>query len=164
MGSGKSAVGQRLARALGVGFQDLDRWIERKESSSIPGIFRKKGEAYFRKKEREGIRALTKLSPLIMATGGGAWMDPINRRRLKSWGKVVWLKVRFSTVWTRVSTNKAQRPLVGLSTKPSSELKKLFKKRQKTYSQADLALPTDDRTPAQSCKILLKKLRVGRSF
>jgi shikimate kinase len=161
MGSGKTAVGQRLAKALGIGFQDLDRWVERKADLSIPKIFKKKGEEYFRKKEREGVRALTKFSPMVLSTGGGAWMDPVNRRRLKSWGKIVWLKVKFTTVWARVSKYKGQRPLVGFSAKPSPELSALFKKRKMIYSRADLALSTDDRTPAQSCKMLLKKLKIG---
>jgi shikimate kinase len=164
MGSGKSAVGKKLAKALGVGFQDLDRWVEQRAGSSITQIFKKKGEGYFRKREREGICALTKLSPMVMATGGGAWMDPVNRRHLKNWGKIVWLKVRFQTAWARVSKNKARRPLVGLSAGPSAEFVALFKKRQKIYSRADLALATDDRSPDQSCKMLLKKLKLGRSL
>lgn len=86
-------------------------------------------------------------------------MDPLNRRRLRRWGTIVWLKVRFSTVWKRVSRNKGQRPLVGNSKDPSSGLLRLFNKRQKTYSLAELSIVTDDRTPSQSCKILLKKLK-----
>jgi shikimate kinase len=106
---------------------------------------------------------LTQNSPLILATGGGAWMDPLNRRRLEQWGTVVWLKAKFSTIWRRVSIQKAQRPLVGLTTSPSPEFLELYRKRQKVYSRAVIRVLTDDRTPAQSCKLLLKKLKSDRS-
>lgn len=163
MGSGKSAVGQKLAGALGIEFQDLDRWIEKKTRMSIPVIFKVKGEKYFRNKEREGIRTLTRKSSLIIATGGGTWMDPLNRRRLNKWGTVVWLKVGFATVWRRVAIQKARRPLVGLTINPSPEFLELYQKRQKIYSQAAFRVLTDNRTPAQSCKLLLKKLKSVRS-
>jgi len=159
MGSGKSAIGRMLARSLGVGFKDLDHWVEQKTRMPIPKIFEVKGERFFRNKEREGIRVLTRRSSLILATGGGAWMDPLNRRRLGRWGTVVWLKVKFSTVWKRVSPYKSQRPLVGRSKGPSPKFVKLFRMRQKVYAKAKIVVHTDDRTPSQSCKLVVKKLK-----
>lgn len=163
MGSGKSVVGKKIAKVLNIGFYDLDHWIEQKARSPIHVIFKSKGEKYFRKIERQGVRVLTKKKSVVLATGGGAWADPENRRRLRRWGKVVWLRVKFNTVWKRVVKKRTQRPLVGISKKPTPEFKNLFSSREKLYSMADIMIRTDERTPAQSCKLLLKKLLMKNS-
>src|SRR5437879_11176805 len=75
MGSGKTAVGRHLARALGLPFHDSDAEIERRTGVDIPFIFEKEGEAGFRQREREAIDALTALPRIVLATGGGAVLD-----------------------------------------------------------------------------------------
>ena len=92
MGSGKTAVGRQLARALQLPFHDSDAEIERRTGVDIPFIFEKEGEAGFRQREREAIEALTALEGIVLATGGGAVLLPENRRNLAERGRVVYLR------------------------------------------------------------------------
>src|ERR1700723_3898416 len=82
MGSGKAAVGRHLARLFRYTFHDSDADIEAKTGVDIPFIFEKEGEAGFRIREREAIDRLTQLTSIVLATGGGAVIDPANRRAL----------------------------------------------------------------------------------
>jgi shikimate kinase len=91
MGSGKSAVGRQLARMLKRDFHDSDAEIESRTGVDTPFIFEKEGEAGFRRREREVIEDLTRLSGIVLATGGGAVLDAANRAALASRGLVVYL-------------------------------------------------------------------------
>src|SRR5258708_25326483 len=91
MGSGKTAVGRQLARLFHYTFHDSDADIEAKTGVDIPFIFEKEGEAGFRIRERESIDRLTQLESIVLATGGGAVIDPANRRALAERGVVVYL-------------------------------------------------------------------------
>jgi predicted AAA+ superfamily ATPase len=90
MGSGKTAVGKRLARALHLRFYDSDAEIEQRTGVDIPYIFEKEGETGFREREREVIAALTRLEEVVIATGGGAVLLPENRQHLAQRGRVVY--------------------------------------------------------------------------
>jgi len=111
MGSGKTAVGRELAKALGRRFYDSDAEIERRTGVDIPFIFEKEGEARFRERERECLAELTAHRGVVVATGGGAVLDPATRRRLASTGTVIYLKTSIDDQLrrTRVSRN---RPLL----------------------------------------------------
>jgi shikimate kinase len=91
MGSGKTAVGRHLARLFHYSFHDSDADIEAKTGVDIPFIFEKEGEAGFRTRERESIDRLTQLESIVLATGGGAVIDPANRAALAGRGVVVYL-------------------------------------------------------------------------
>src|SRR6202022_4231555 len=92
MGSGKSAVGRQLARMFRLAFYDSDADIEAKTGVDISFIFEKEGEVGFRLREKESIERLTRLEGIVLATGGGAVIDPENRRALAERGVVVYLK------------------------------------------------------------------------
>src|ERR1700746_3607506 len=92
MGSGKTAVGRYIARALALPFHDSDAEIERRTGVDIPFIFEKEGEAGFRQREREAIEVRTALDGIVLATGGGAVLLPENRRHLAERGCVVYLE------------------------------------------------------------------------
>ncbi|HKF97650.1 MAG TPA: shikimate kinase, partial [Steroidobacteraceae bacterium] len=102
MGSGKTAVGRHLARALRLPFHDSDNEIERRTGVDIPFIFEKEGEAGFRQREREALEALTALEGIVLATGGGAVLLPENRRLLSERGCVVYLHTSVAQQAARV--------------------------------------------------------------
>src|SRR5437762_4616585 len=91
MGSGKTAVGRHLSRALGLPFYDSDADIEARTGVDIAFIFEKEGEAGFRLREKESIERLTRLDSIVLATGGGAVIEEDNRRALADRGVVVYL-------------------------------------------------------------------------
>ena len=112
MGSGKSTVGRKAARAVEYNFLDTDALIEQEEGMTIAKLFEEKGEAYFREKETETIRKLIADSKgNIIATGGGLPMKDGNAALLKELGTVIYLKAETDTLFQRLSGDKA-RPLL----------------------------------------------------
>ncbi|MBR6642338.1 MAG: shikimate kinase [Lachnospiraceae bacterium] len=112
MGSGKSTVGYKAAKAMEYSFLDTDCLIENEEEMTISKLFEEKGEAYFRKKETETIRKLLeKPKGMIIATGGGLPMKEENAALLKELGTVIYLKAETDTLFHRLSGDNA-RPLL----------------------------------------------------
>lgn len=112
MGSGKSTVGRKAARAVEYNFLDTDVLIEEEEGMKISKLFEEKGEAYFREKETETIqRLLTQPKGNVIATGGGLPMKEGNAKLLKELGTVIYLKAETDTLVNRLSGDKA-RPLI----------------------------------------------------
>src|SRR5262249_29144580 len=111
MGAGKSAIGRRLAQRLGLPFVDADAEIERAAGCTIEEIFEKHGEAIFRDGERRVIARLLEGPVGVLATGGGAFMDPETRARIRSRAITVWLKADLDTLVDRVS-RRSHRPLL----------------------------------------------------
>lgn len=112
MGSGKSSVGHKAAKALGLEFLDTDELIEEEEQMTISKLFEEKGEAYFRQKETETIQRLQKeRKGKIIATGGGLPMKEENRELLKQLGTVIYLKAETATLLKRLSGDN-KRPLL----------------------------------------------------
>ncbi len=101
MGAGKTTVGRQLARRLRKRFVDCDHEIEARTGVTIPVIFEIEGEVGFRRRESATIDALSRESGLVVATGGGAVLDPANRERLKAGGWVVYLDVAPAVLWAR---------------------------------------------------------------
>lgn len=146
MGAGKSAIGKRLAERLGLDFTDADHEIERAADCTIAEIFERYGEASFRDGERRVIARLVNEGPRVLATGGGAYMDPETRALLKEQALTVWLKADFDVLWERVS-RRAHRPL--LRTKdPQGTLRRLIEERYPVYAEADLTVASD-RSPKE---------------
>jgi len=144
MGSGKTAVGRHLARLLDVPFHDSDAEIERRSGVDIPFIFEQQGEEGFRQREIEAIEALTRLEPIVMATGGGAVLRPENRHVLHERGTVVLLATSLGQQLHRVGSGKG-RPLLHDTDLPA-RLSQLRAQRDPIYRQlADYVVSTDHR-------------------
>src|SRR5262245_6205046 len=109
MGSGKTAVGRRLATLLGIEFIDSDAEIEKRTGVDIRYIFEKEGEARFRERERDVIADLTALEGVVIATGGGVILDPANREQLAETGTVVYLETTIETLVRRTKAAKIGR-------------------------------------------------------
>jgi shikimate kinase len=157
MGSGKTAVGRHLARALNLPFHDSDAEIERRTGVDIPFIFEKEGEAGFRQREREAIEALTLLPGIVLATGGGAVLLPENRRRLAERGCVVYLKTSVAQQADRVRHGR-HRPLLAAGD-ASTCLGELMDARAPLYAEiADLVVSTDGRRVHSVAEQILREL------
>jgi shikimate kinase len=144
MGSGKTAVGRHLARLFHYTFHDSDADIEAKTGVDIPFIFEKEGETGFRLRERESIERLTRLESIVLATGGGAVIDPANRAALAQRGVVVYLVTSVNQQIER-TRHARHRPLLH-DTDPEKKLKELMEGRAVLYAEiADLTVSTDGR-------------------
>lgn len=144
MGAGKSAVGRHLARTLHLTFVDSDDEVESRTGVDIAFIFEKEGEEGFRKREAAAIDDLTRLDSVVLATGGGAVINPDNRSHLGGRGFVVYL---YTTVDQQVArTKKSQlRPLLE-NGDPRGTLEALLQERDPLYREiADLVVETDGR-------------------
>ncbi len=144
MGSGKSAVGRQLAARLGLEFCDSDEEIEQRTGVDIAYIFEREGEAGFRQRESEVLDLLTQRDNLLVATGGGAILDPQTRERLRSRGRVVYLRtsVDQQLVRTRRSND---RPLLN-NPDPRGTLERLFELRAPLYAEvAEVTVDTGGR-------------------
>jgi shikimate kinase len=144
MGSGKTAVGRHLARLFRYTFHDSDADIEAKTGVDIAFIFEKEGEAGFRVREREAIDRLTQLTSIVLATGGGAVIDPANRLALAERGVVVYLSTSVDQQIERTRHGR-HRPLLH-DADPEQKLKDLMSRRAALYAEiADLTVTTDGR-------------------
>lgn len=142
MGAGKSTVGKRLARIKGMHFVDSDRELEKRTGVDIPLIFEIEGEAGFRKRESQLIDELTRQPDTVLATGGGAVLDPVNREMLSSRGFVIYLQVTIDQQLKRTRYSK-NRPLLQTED-PRARLETLQRERDPLYMEiADLVVHTD---------------------
>jgi len=134
MGSGKTSVGRELAEMLGVDFVDSDEEIVRASSYEIPELFARFGEAYFREKETQVLMRLLQGPPVVLSTGGGAFMNPVNRDNIARYGVAVWLEVAAELLWERVR-GRGNRPLL-MTDDPYQTLCDLLAKREPVYALA----------------------------
>ena len=142
MGAGKSSVGRRLGARLGIPFQDADIEIEKAAGMTIPEIFATRGEPYFRAGEARVIARLLESGPQVLATGGGAFMNPGTRAAIRQKGISVWLKADFDVLMRRVK-RRADRPLLQ-SPDPGETLRRLMAERSPTYAEADIVVESRD--------------------
>lgn len=138
MGSGKTAVGRNLSTALDVPFRDSDAEIESAANLTVPEIFERDGERFFRKREAEVIARLLDASPGILSTGGGAFLAPDNRRNISARGLSLWLDADLDLLWQRVR-HKDTRPLLR-TPNPRATLAEIYAERVPIYRQADLSV------------------------
>jgi shikimate kinase len=144
MGSGKTAVGKTLAKALQLSFIDSDAEVERRTGVDIAFIFEKEGEPGFRQRERDVIADLTCRTDIVLATGGGAVVIEENRRHLAERGCVVYLETSVNQQLERTRHGK-HRPLL-VTEDPRTRLEELFVAREPLYREiADISVHTDGR-------------------
>lgn len=143
MGSGKTAVGGAVARALGVPFLDSDTEIVRAAAMSIAEIFARDGEAFFRDREAEVIARLLQGRPAILSTGGGAYLAERNRAVIAAHGVAVWLRADHDLLWSRVR-HKTTRPLLHTAD-PRATLEELAAAREPYYARAELVVDANAR-------------------
>lgn len=158
MGAGKTTVGRRLAQALRRDFIDSDQEIEQRAGASIPLIFEVEGEARFRAREKAIIAELTQRPAIVLATGGGAILEPENRRCLVGRGFVVYLhtSVNEQLCRTRYDNN---RPLLQTAD-PRARLEALFAVRDPLYRDiADLTITSDGQAPRAIVQKILNHIQ-----
>lgn len=136
MGAGKTAVGKALAARLDVPFLDSDAEIEAAANMTVPEIFVRDGEPFFRRKESQVIARLLDEARGVLSTGGGAFLAEANRRMISEKGVSVWLNAPVEVLWNRVR-HKDSRPLLRTSN-PRATLQELYEARKPFYREADL--------------------------
>ncbi|SFV36985.1 shikimate kinase [Devosia crocina] len=142
MGAGKTTVGRRIAARLGRRFLDSDEEIEKAAQMSIPEIFAQRGEPEFRAGETRVIQRLLKETDLVLATGGGAFVNGETRALVKSDAVSVWLKADLDVLFERVS-RRSNRPLLKTAN-PRQTLQKLIDDRYPIYAEADVTVLSRD--------------------
>jgi shikimate kinase len=142
MGAGKSSVGRRLAGRLGIPFIDADAEIEKAAGMTVAEIFSRHGEGYFRAGETRVIARLLEAGPQVLATGGGAFMNPETRATIRSKGISIWLRATIEVLTRRVK-RRGDRPLLKTAD-PVETLRRLMDERHPVYAEADLTVESRD--------------------
>ena len=135
MGAGKSSVARALSRRIGWRAEDIDERIEAREGRRVSEIFAQRGEPYFREVERAVLEELLPVRQVIVAAGGGTFVDPTNRSTILADGAVAWLDVPLARVLDRVPQD-GRRPLAA----DRVQMEQLFERRQLAYSQAHVRI------------------------
>jgi len=137
MGAGKTTVGRRVARRLGLSFVDLDTEIERQAGVAIPVIFEREGESGFRQRERAALRVLSRRRGIVVATGGGTLSSPENRDLIRRSGKSVFLEAPLEVLFDRIERSSRSRPLF----RDRDRARRLYEQRLEGYRDAELTVP-----------------------
>lgn len=156
MAAGKTTVARILGARLGWRAEDVDELIEARERMPVSSIFAKHGEPYFRSVEREILRLILPLRHVVVATGGGTFMDPENRQAIKLDGFSVWLDVPLKTVLARLPPD-GRRPLAA----DLAQMERLFAMRQVAYAQAHLRIDAGTAAPDEIADRVLEHLHIG---
>ena len=142
MGAGKSSIGRRLAAELGLPFVDADNEIEAAAGMTIPEIFETHGEPYFRSGEARVIARLLDGGPQVLASGGGAFINPQTRALIRARGISVWLKADLDVLLRRIK-RRSDRPLLKTDD-PEQALRHLIDERYPIYAEADVTVLSRD--------------------
>jgi shikimate kinase len=156
MGVGKSTVGRKLAEHLGSPFVDSDEEIEKAAGLSVQEIFDRLGEPEFRRGERRVIERLLNGPPIVLATGGGAYMDPETRALMKQKATTIWLRADLDVIWKRVN-RRDTRPLLKRDN-PKQVLADLNAARAPIYAEADIVVDSGDGPSTDAVKAILDAL------
>jgi shikimate kinase len=157
MGVGKTTVGRRLAAALDLPFRDSDEEVQRAAGRTVAEIFAERGEAEFRDGERRVIARLLDEPPHVLATGGGAFMNPETRRLVKEKAVSVWLRADIDVMLRRVS-RKNDRPLLQ-GPDPHGVLEALAAQRYPVYAEADIEIESSDTPHASTVELIIDALQ-----
>ena len=162
MGAGKTTVGRALSKRLGLRFIDSDQEIEARTGATIPLIFEIEGEESFRRREAEVIRDLTAEKGIVLATGGGAILDPESRNYLKTRGTVIYLRASINSILHRTGSDR-NRPLLQTDD-PRKKLEELAKQRDPLYSEvASLVIDTGRPNVHSVLQVILAQLDAKKS-
>ncbi|RPI71426.1 MAG: shikimate kinase [Desulfobacteraceae bacterium] len=157
--SGKTAVGKILAQKLKRQFVDLDEAIEALTGSDIKGLVSRKGWGYFRQIERQMIQTLTRSDNLVLATGGGVVMEPMNVKDLKANGLLVYLEADAKVLTQRMQNDQISghiRPALTDNADPVKEIEAVLKERTPFYLNAgDFIVNTSDRSPEEVAQTVM---------
>jgi shikimate kinase len=158
MGSGKTTIGQRLAKKLGLEFLDNDHELERQTGASVNLIFDLEGEEGFRKRETAMLEKLTTRENILLATGGGSIIMPENRELLKQSGLVVYLRTSVGQQIQRLSRDRS-RPLLQSGDR-KEKLARLAKERNTLYEElADITYPSRNRGLEAATQVLYDSIQ-----
>ncbi|WP_407863266.1 shikimate kinase [Phyllobacterium phragmitis] len=142
MGAGKSTIGKKVAHLLGLPFFDADNEIEAVSRMTIPELFETYGETEFRDLERRVIQRMLETGPMVLATGGGAYMNAQTREAIAAAGVSVWLKADLDLLMDRVS-RRQNRPLLK-NDNPRTVMQRLMAERYPVYALADMTVTSRD--------------------
>lgn len=156
MAAGKTTVARALADRLGWRAEDIDALIEARERRPVADIFARNGEPYFRRVEREILQLLLPLRHVVVATGGGTFMDPDNRTAINMDGTSVWLDVPFEELAARLPAD-GRRPLAA----DRAQLERLFALRQTGYATARLRVDARGVRPEEVAERIMEKMLGG---
>lgn len=159
MATGKTSLGKLLAERLGRKFIDTDQKIEHDTGMTIPEIFERHGEKYFRDLERKVVEEISARKNLVIATGGGTVKDPENIRLLKNSGFIVCLTTDPEEIFRRTET-RGERPLLDGGEERLATIKKLLEERKNFYAQADYTIDTTDWSPLQIMNDICGKFKL----
>ena len=157
MGAGKTTIGRRLAQALRLPFVDADEAIVVAARQTIPEIFAEHGELEFRRGERRVIRRLLDEAPHVLATGGGAFIDPTTRALMKEKAISIWLKAPLEVLMQRV-TRRDHRPLLK-EDDPRAVMQRLMEERYPIYAEADITIETGAGPHGAAVRAILAALK-----
>jgi shikimate kinase len=157
MGAGKTVIGRRLAQAIGVPFKDADAEIEQAAGLTVSEIFAKHGEPSFRDGERRVIRRLLDEPPLVVATGGGAFMSEGTRQLIAERGFSIWLRAELPVLMKRV-LKRNNRPLLAQGD-PEATMKRLMEERYPIYAEAVMTVDTRDGPHDEVVQTIIEGLR-----
>jgi len=151
MGTGKTAVGQRLAAELGLAFVDLDQLVESQAGASIADLFDRGGEVLFRQLETAALESVARGHGLVVATGGGTVIHPRNRAIMRATGKVVALSADLQIIKARLANDEV-RPLIRQAKGHEAALLNLYVQRRPLYEEADVCIDTSHLSVAETVK------------